>query len=690
MTISFQSNNINSPLVAPLTYFERGSLALAGGKGANLGELIKAGFDVPPGFVITTTAYDLLLQTNGMQATIQEMLASLQIENPASVTGVSQRIRNTIQHASISDPVVDEVLKAYRQQDGGPVAVRSSATAEDLPEAAFAGQQETFLNVIGEQALLDSIRACWASLWSERAILYRAHQNVDQVFVKLAVVVQKMVPADVAGVMFTANPVSGARDELVIDASLGLGEAVVGGLVTPDHFIVNKRRSRIKEHRAGRTEVIIHPKAGGGTEQVVPTDKNTGAALSSYAVQNLSKLGKQIERHYGTPQDIEWAWIKNGTKAGKFLILQARPMTALPNPLKVTGPMRMVIPMLAEMWITRPYPLDITTFTGTVERAIGNLLVVMIGKSAPDPDKALVEEDGVVVRFEPPVVHPSPGMLISPWLALWRTRQYDPSQWQADPIIGEVVAEARKLEIRDLQSLTWKQNIETLHDALALISRVMQLRERYVPKALVGLGRLWLMLALTGHKNRFSQLISGVETKTTETNRALEALARQIRSDTRLRELFAGIESNELTIALQQLETGQDFLQKFSQFLAQYGHRETALTISQPAWKDEPKIVLGILKVLASSELHEMDRYKEWKHMRDELLASSVLGWRPLRNLFLKSLMDARSLFQMREDTHFYATLAQPLVRRVTLELGSRLEQVGAINLATDIFHLSL
>ncbi len=690
MTISFQSNNINSPLVAPLTYFERGSLALAGGKGANLGELIKAGFDVPPGFVITTTAYDLLLQTNGMQATIQEMLASLQIENPASVTGVSQRIRNTIQHASISDPVVDEVLKAYRQQDGGPVAVRSSATAEDLPEAAFAGQQETFLNVIGEQALLDSIRACWASLWSERAILYRAHQNVDQVFVKLAVVVQKMVPADVAGVMFTANPVSGARDELVIDASLGLGEAVVGGLVTPDHFIVNKRRSRIKEHRAGRTEVIIHPKAGGGTEQVVPTDKNTGAALSSYAVQNLSKLGKQIERHYGTPQDIEWAWIKNGTKAGKFLILQARPMTALPNPLKVTGPMRMVIPMLAEMWITRPYPLDITTFTGTVERAIGNLLVVMIGKSAPDPDKALVEEDGVVVRFEPPVVHPSPGMLISPWLALWRTRQYDPSQWQADPIIGEVVAEARKLEIRDLQSLTWKQNIETLHDALALISRVMQLRERYVPKALVGLGRLWLMLALTGHKNRFSQLISGVETKTTETNRALEALARQIRSDTRLRELFAGIESNELTIALQQLETGQDFLQKFSQFLAQYGHRETALTISQPAWKDEPKIVLGILKVLASSELHEMDRYKEWKHMRDELLASSVLGWRPLRNLFLKSLMDARSLFQMREDTHFYATLAQPLVRRVTLELGSRLEQVGAINLATDIFHLRL
>jgi len=690
MPISVQSENLNSPLVAPLTHFERGDPALAGGKGANLGELIKAGFDVPPGFVITTAAYDLLLQTNSLQADLQKILGSLQTDNPASVNEISQQIRDAIQCASIPALIVDEARKAYRQLEGGAVAVRSSATAEDLPEAAFAGQQETFLNIIGEQALLEAIRACWVSLWSERAILYRAHQNVDQVSVKLAVVVQKMVPAEVAGVMFTANPVSGARAELVIDASPGLGEAVVAGLVTPDHFVVNKHGLHIKDHRIGGREIIIHSKAGGGTEQVTSTDKNTEAALSPYAVRNLAKLGKQIERHYGAPQDIEWAWIKEGAKAGKFLILQARPMTALPKPLKVTGPMRMVIPMLAEMWITRPYPLDITTFTGTIERAIGNLLVVMMGKSAPDPDQALVEEDGVVVRFEPPEVHPSPGMFIMPWLTLWRTRQYDPSQWQADPIIAEVLAGARELESRDLHSRTWTQNIEILHESLALIPRVMQLRERYVPKAIVGLGTLWLFLAVSGRKDRFSQLISGVETKTTETNRALETLAGQIRGDAILRELFAQTESSELQPALQQSQPGQNFLQSFSLFLAQYGHRETALTISQPAWKDEPKIVLGILKVFATSELQETDRYQEWKHVRDELLASSVLGWRPLRNWFLKSLTNARSLFQMREDTHFYATLAQPLVRRVALELGNRLEQVGAIQSATDVFHLRL
>lgn len=686
MSISFQSNNPNAPLVAPLAYFEHGSLVLAGGKGANLGELSRAGFDVPGGFIITTAAYSLLLQSDGLQSKMQETLAWLQPDNLSSVTEMSRQVRDAFHHTPVPDPIKKEVLKAYRQLGGEAVAVRSSATAEDLPEAAFAGQQDTFLNVLGEQALLDAIRACWASLWSERAVLYRAHRNVDQSSVKLAVVVQKMVQADVAGVMFTANPVTGARDELVIDANPGLGEAVVAGLVTPDHFVVSKHNLRVKEHRVGRREIIIRSTAGGGTEQVIPTDKNMGTELSPSEVRNLAKLGIQIEQHYGAPQDIEWAW----TKGGEFLVLQARPMTALPKPVKVTGPMRIVIPMLAEMWQTRPYPLDTTTFTGTLERAVGNFLAMMIGKSAPNPDKALAEEDGVVVNFEPPEVRPSPSILITPWLTLWQKRHYDPPQWQADPIITEVLADAHELESRDLQSFTWEQNIQTLHESLALIPRAMQLRERYFPNALAGLGTLWLLLVRAGHKDRFGQLISGVETKTTETNRALETLAREIRGDATLRELFARTEPNELQSALQQSKTGQDFLQRFSVFLAQYGHRETALTISQPAWKDRPEVVFGILKVLASSDSKEADSYQAWKRARDELLANSMLGRRPLRNSFLKSLTNARLLFQIREDTHFYATLAQPLVRRVALELGKRLEQAGAISSAIDVFHLRL
>src|SRR5215216_4040846 len=249
--------NPTYPLVAPLSYFKRGDLLLAGGKGANLGELSQIGFNVPIGFVITTSSYNLLLQENGFQARLGEILASHSLENPDLVKKVSDQIQNLLQHAAIPKQMTDDILNAYQELKNGAVAVRSSATAEDLPEAAFAGQQETFLNVIGERDLLDSVRACWMSLWSERAILYRARQKVDQNTVKLAVVVQKMIEPDAAGVMFTANPVTGERDELFIDANPGLGEAVVAGFVTPDRYVVSKRKQRMKEQQLGRREVII-------------------------------------------------------------------------------------------------------------------------------------------------------------------------------------------------------------------------------------------------------------------------------------------------------------------------------------------------------------------------------------------------------------------------------------------------
>ncbi|HSA99590.1 MAG TPA: PEP/pyruvate-binding domain-containing protein [Anaerolineales bacterium] len=675
------------PLVAPLPHFRRSDLALAGGKGANLGELSRAGFNVPPGYVITTAAYDLLIQENDLQTRLREMIVRLDSGDEAA--RISQQIQNVFQKISIPEQVADEILKAYRQMDGGAVAVRSSATAEDLPGAAFAGQQETFLNVTGEQALLEAVCACWASLWSERAILYRARQNVDQNTVKLAVVVQKMVPAEVAGVMFTANPVSGERDELVIDASPGLGEAVVSGMVTPDHFVVSKRARHIKEQQLGRREVIIRPRMGGGTEQV-PSTQGAAAALSFREVRKLARLGMDIERHYRSPQDIEWAWIKEGTQPGKFFVLQARPMTALPEPVKVSGPMRLVIPMLAEMWPTRPYPLDVTTFTGAVERAIGNLLVTMIGKSAPKPDEALAEEDGVVVQFKPPQVHPSPGMLFTPWITMWRTRHYDPARWESDPLLTEYITKARSLDQHNLQSLTWEQNAEIIHEALALIPRAMELRERYLPQTLLGLAGLWLLLKFARHSDNFGVLVSGVRTKTTETNQALEDLATQIRSDATLQDIFHRNEAHELLDKLNTSNAGQVFLERFESFLNQYGHRETALTISQPAWKDQPDNVLAILKILAEAEPGQRDSYDAWQRTRDELLANSILGTRLLRTLFLKSLTNARALFQIREDTHFYATLVQPTIRHVALELGRRLVQTGTLDEAEDVFHLRL
>jgi pyruvate,water dikinase len=294
------------PLILPLHKLGRRDLAVAGGKGANLGELVRAGFPVPAGFVLTTAAYDRFVADNRLDETIARALREER--------GSDAAIRDAFAGAPIPPEVARSILAAYHHLGQGPVAVRSSATAEDLPEAAFAGQQDTFLNVVGTEALLDAVRRCWASLWSDRAIVYRECQRLDQQAVKLAVVVQGLVAAEAAGVLFTANPVTGARDEIVVDASPGLGEAVVSGLVTPDHYVLRKGRWgwRIVERRPGRREVVVQPRAAGGTEHVVPDTADArqpampGYPLRGSALRRLARLGTAIERHFGGPQDVEW------------------------------------------------------------------------------------------------------------------------------------------------------------------------------------------------------------------------------------------------------------------------------------------------------------------------------------------------------------------------------------------------
>jgi pyruvate,water dikinase len=454
---------------------------------------------------------------------------------------------------------------------------------------------------------------------------------------------------------------------------------------------VNKRSGRVKEQQSGKREIVIRAKVGGGTEQVSSRQEVTNlVTLPTRALKRLWKLGMEIERHYGAPQDIEWAWVHDGSKAGTLFILQSRPITALPEPLHISGPMRLIVPMLAEMWPTRPYPLDMTTFTGAVEHAIGNFLASMIGRSAPKPDEMFQEEDGVIVQFKAPQFHPSPGILIEPWMAMWRTRHNNPAHWESDPRIPEILTEIRAMEQRDLPSLTWRQNIETLNGALALIPRAMELRERYFPQALLGLARLWLLLTLAGRREFFGVLVSGVKTKTTETNQALEDLAGQIRADSLLRDVFQHTEIQDLRNKLESSDTGQTFLGRFQLFLERYGHRETALTISRPAWKDQPDAVLGILRVLAGTESVRPGHYEAWQKTRDELLTHSILGTPLLRKLFLKSLASARAFFQIREDTHFYLTLAQPTIRRISLELGRRLTEVRALTELEEVFHLRL
>ena len=269
--------------VVPLTAVGAGDVGLVGGKGANLGELLRAGFAVPAGFVVTTRADTL----------------------PEPVEGPRRgrlTLPDAIQGTTIPPDLATSIVDAYRALGEGPVAVRSSATAEDLPGAASAGQQDTSLNVVGPQALLDAVRRCWASLWGERAVAYRARLGYADV-PEIAVVVQRMVPSEHAGVLFTADPVTGARDRVVIEASPGLGEAVVSGLVTPEHVVVD-RHGRLVERRPGRHEVVIHPRAGGGVAEERVADGEVDA-LPAGTLRDLAATGSRVAAHSGRPQAIE-------------------------------------------------------------------------------------------------------------------------------------------------------------------------------------------------------------------------------------------------------------------------------------------------------------------------------------------------------------------------------------------------
>jgi len=303
-------------LVTRIHAVGRDDLELAGGKGANLGELMRAGFPVPDGFIVSTEAYGTVVEDAGLAEVITAGLA-------ARDDGAT--IRAAFENVTIPDGLAAAIIAAYTDLGLGPVAVRSSATAEDLAGAAFAGQQDTYLNVIGNAAVLDAVRRCWGSLWTERAIAYRRRQQIESVNLRIAVVVQLMVDAEFAGVMFTANPVTGTRDEVVVDATPGLGEAVVSGLVTPDHYVIDSH-GEVREHSPGRREVIIRSTAGGGVTHSTEAGPEP-STLPDMVLTELAVLGRSVAAHFGRPQDIEWAYAD-----GQIWLVQARPMTALPPP----------------------------------------------------------------------------------------------------------------------------------------------------------------------------------------------------------------------------------------------------------------------------------------------------------------------------------------------------------------------
>lgn len=309
-------------LVVDLSSIDKDDVMYVGGKGANLGEMIGAGFSVPSGFVITANAYELFLKENNLDKKIMHLLGTVDFKNTDSLSQVTTHIRKLIKTSSIPDIIVDQVFNYYSKLGKNCfVAIRSSATSEDSKTASFAGQNETFLDITGEANVIDKVRSAWASYFEPRSVYYRYENNV---LTKggIALVVQKMVESEISGVMFTIDPVTNNKEKIVIEAVYGLGEYIVQGKVTPDHYELNKRTFSIKVLEVVPQKIMFAKVKGKAKEKAVPRILQKKQKLKDSEIISLAKLSEKIEKHYYFPQDIEWA-----KENGKFHIVQTRPIT---------------------------------------------------------------------------------------------------------------------------------------------------------------------------------------------------------------------------------------------------------------------------------------------------------------------------------------------------------------------------
>lgn len=315
-------------------------IPLVGGKGANLGELTQAGINVPPGFIVTAQSFFYFLDQTNIRKGILSNLKDLDVNNSDILQKISEGIKTLIRKSKMPLDIQKEILSSYQaltppDTSMPPVAVRSSATAEDLPDASFAGQQATFLNVSGEDNLLEAVKACWASLFEPRAIFYRTEKGFDHEKVGIAVIVQRMVQSEKAGVMFTVDPISYDHNKLLIEAGYGLGEAVVAGEISPDEYLVEKNSLQIINKTINQQEWQTvrkkNSKVAAELEELnekipIPSNMQFSQKLTDSQIKELSKLGIAIEKHYNFPQDTEWA-IENNT----IYLVQSRPITTLPK-----------------------------------------------------------------------------------------------------------------------------------------------------------------------------------------------------------------------------------------------------------------------------------------------------------------------------------------------------------------------
>ncbi len=693
----------------PFSKLNKTNIPSAGGKGANLGEMAAAGLPVPDGFVLTTEAYDAFAQAHGLQQQIVELAHAVAPDDPQSGEAAAAKIRALFMRGEMAAELAAEITTAYQTLAANAVAVRSSATAEDLPTASFAGQQDTYLNVQGEAALLEAVKKCWASLWTARAISYRMRQGIDPASVSLAVVVQTLVDADVAGVLFTANPTSGERDQILINATWGLGEAIVGGLVTPDSIVVDRASWQITSRETATKTVMTVRTESGTAEQAVPQAQQNQAVLDDATAVELARIGAQIAAHYDMPMDIEWA-----IEQGEIFILQARPITALPP-----APLRHVVwepPTPNTIWMRRqivehmPEPLsplfEELYLKKGMKQSINHLMATMgeIGgvkidisemmphgfadtingyayttgsfKMSGENLKTILRIYARIFRFFSATAFDWHGVVLPSYQALI-------DQWERVEL-----AEAPDEELlRGISELAAADSGYWFGSALNLaLSRLMDPLFDKLLKSLL------IRHALPEPKLGSSAFLRGFDSKALDAQADIEQIADTIRASASLCELVLNTEAKQLLPSLAARPDGQPVLDAIGRYLSEYGHQIYNLDFVAPTQNEEPLPLLLSLKALVKNAPAEAVRARQAKmaRARDALVEQTRQALNPLsRRLFQWVWKWTKHYAPYREHVMFYMGAAWPTVRKLAAELGQRLTDAGAIAAPDDLYFLS-
>lgn len=728
-----------------------------GGKGANLGELLATGFTVPHGFCVTTQAYREFVTDTGLQERISAEIERSDLTSAGVVRECGKRLQQLVVGSEMPEGVKEAILRAYRefsrQRHQGPhVAVRSSATSEDSAYHSFAGQHDTYLNVSCESDLLLSVKKCWASLWTERAISYREEHNLGHLSIHMAVVIQELVPSSVSGVAFTANPVTGDLDEVVINANWGLGSSVVAGKVPVDEYRVDKRRLTIISKRIPEKNIMTVLGREGTVDTAIPSEKRTHQCLSDENVGRLSSIAKQIEDQFGLPQDIEW-----GLYEDQLFVLQSRPITGLGRagkPMRVLWGNPVNQKLLKDKvvfwsnWNTReifPHPFTPLTWSHFVEMIGPGFLESLFGMTESSPlyrYSAIVDlvHGRLYWNMNLMYGHPLWGPLFSrlvPQLdeeagRLFRKLYEDgelqpaelpirfPTLWLG-VIRGTVVffsspwyLSGRRLKRRcdDYWHKACQfENLELADRSNADLIR--QVREftaytiRYWAPLLLASFSAVLALEVIKYLTRRlpdvtpNTLLAGIPgNKTTEGALELYRLSQLPGS---LKAIFLSNEAGEIASLLEESQEGRVFLKRLDEFMQLYGHRgPREFDMGHPRWKDDPSFVYQMIKnylQLGESDETPLEHFSRMREERERLtelvtqrlsqsMASRLFPWR--RWLFKAMLRRVHTYLPFRENPKYYALKCYYGSRRIFLEVGRRLSEAGYLGSRDDIWFLSL